>query len=443
MLPQTLVRTWHKLTGHVSEFSLTTRVFHSVCLIIIVALAYNVPLNYYVGLKYIALLSACSLLAFALIYYLSRIKRQTSVALGIFMFTGNLLFTINFFLNSGINGPTDLFFIVTMVVMVTVIPVKQYWPLIAINFTLVTALHIIQYYYPWLVPNSYDNLAYRYIDITSAYWVVMIVTLINFYFIRHNYEVERRSAEQKTALLKVLNEEKNKLFSIISHDLRAPLSNVQNYLEMLTEVEITAQESTDIMRKLLDSTRYTLDMVNNILSWSQSQMSGLKFKITPLIAHEVLMPQLLLFTNIASNKQIKVEICIDHNIVIAANEGMLQAIVRNLINNAVKFTSPGGRIIISAQAQSSTCVFMIKDTGNGKPAKLNSNIFYLNNGSTTGTANETGVGLGLVLCKEFAEALQGSIWFECDSVSGTTFFVELPLVGGKQENFTETPLQVM
>jgi two-component system sensor histidine kinase/response regulator len=427
MVPQSVIRTWHKLTGHVSEFPLTTRVFHSVCLIIILALAYNVPLNYYVGLQYIALLSGCSLIVFALVYYLSRFKQQTSLALGIFMFAGNLLFTINFFLNSGINGPTDLFFIVTMVVMITVIPVSQYWTLIAINLLLVTGLHLIQYYYPSLVPNSYENAAYRYVDITSAYWVVMGITLLNFYFIRRNYEIERRSAEQKTALLKVLNEEKNKLFSIISHDLRAPLSNVQSYLELLTEVEISKEESLDIKRNLLQSTRYTLDLVNNILSWSQSQMSGLKFQITSLVAHEVLMPQLLLFTNIASNKKIKVEIFIDHDIVIAANEGMLQVIVRNLINNAIKFTSPGGRIIISARAEGTTCIFMIKDTGNGKPAKLSPNIFYLNNVTTPGTANEKGVGLGLVLCKEFAEALQGRIWFESDSVSGITFFVELPL----------------
>lgn len=441
MVPQSVVRTWHKLTGHVSEFPLTTRVFHSVCLIVILALAYNVPLNYYVGLQYIALLSGCSLVVFALVYYLSRFKQQTSLALGIFMFAGNLLFTINFFLNSGINGPTDLFFIVTMVVMITVIPVSQYWPLIAINLLLVTGLHIIQYYYPSLVPNSYENAAYRYVDITSAYWVVMGITLLNFYFIRRNYEIERRSAEQKTALLKVLNEEKNKLFSIISHDLRAPLSNVQSYLELLTEVEISKEESLDIKRKLLESTRYTLDLVNNILSWSQSQMSGLKFQIAPLVAHEVLMPQLLLFTNIASNKQIKVEIFIDHDIAIAANEGMLQVVVRNLINNAIKFTSPGGRIIISARAEGTTCIFMIKDTGNGNPSKLSANVFYLNNGTTAGTANEKGVGLGLVLCKEFAEAMQGRIWFECDSTSGTTFFVELPL-GTNNNKATYEPVLI-
>ncbi|MFD1258753.1 sensor histidine kinase [Mucilaginibacter terrae] len=427
-----MIRTWYKLTGHVTEFPLTTRIFHSICIIVMLALAYNVPLNYFVGLGYIALLSGCSLVVIVLVYYLSRFKKQTPLALWLFMFTGNLLFTINFFLNSGINGPNDLFFIVTMVVMVTVIPVKQYWPLIAINLLLVTGLHALQYYIPSLVPYSYDSSAYRFLDITSAYWVVMVIVLLNFYFIRHNYETERRSAEQKTALMKVLNEEKNKLLSIISHDLRAPLSNVQNYLELLTIVEISQEESIDIKRKLLDSTRYTLDMVNNILSWSQSQMSGLKFRITPLLAHNVLMPQLLLFTNIAGNKQIKVEIYIDHDIVIAANEGMLQVIVRNLINNAIKFTSPGGRIIVSARTQDGLCTFMVRDSGNGKPAGLTANIFYLNSSTTAGTLNEKGVGLGLVLCKEFTEALQGRIWFECDPASGTTFFVELPLEAGTE-----------
>ncbi len=397
------------------------------CLIIIVALAYNVPFNYLVGLKDIALLSACYVLLYILIYYLSRFKGLTSLAFGLFVIAGNLLFTINYFLNSGVDGPTDLFFLLTMVIMITVAPVKQYWILVSVNLLLVTGLHLVQYLSPELVPHSYTNLQNRYIDITSAYWVVMGLVLFNFYFVRRNYEIERRSAEQKAELMKVLNEEKNKLFSIISHDLRAPLTNVQNYLELLTELEISKEESLDIKRKLLDSTRSTLDMLNNVLSWSQGQMTGLKFKLTDLNAYDVLMPQLLLFTNIASNKNISVVITIDHDIRIVGNENMVQLIVRNLINNAIKFTAVGGRIEVIASVMGESCVFSIRDSGNGSPVKLPTNIFYLNSGTTAGTANEKGVGLGLVLCKEFTEAMQGQIWFECDAESGTTFFVELPL----------------
>jgi two-component system sensor histidine kinase/response regulator len=257
---------------------------------------------------------------------------------------------------------------------------------------------------------------------------VVAVALFGFYIIRSNYESERKSAEQKTAMMRLLNEEKNKLFSIISHDLRAPLGNIQSYLELLTEIDISEEERNKIQADLLQSTRNTLDLLNNVLSWSKSQMQGLKFKLTPLNVYELLSPQLLLFIGIAGSKNIRVEISIDPKLQVMANGDMLQLIVRNLVNNAIKFTARGGRIIISAQQRETCCQLMVKDSGKGSPVKLTTDIFYLNSGSNAGTANEKGVGLGLVLCKEFTEAQNGRIWFNCDSVSGSSFFVEVPLV---------------
>ncbi|WP_345951381.1 HAMP domain-containing sensor histidine kinase [Mucilaginibacter sp. PAMB04274] len=410
-----------------TEFDLTTRVFHSICLFIILALGYNIPFNYIVGLKRIALLSAASFAMFTLIYYLSRFRKNRSASLILFCASGNALFISNFFLNSGINGPTDLFFVVTMSVMIAVIPVRHYWYLIISNIAIVLWLHYIQYTNPHWVPYTYRSELSRFTDITSAYVVVVAVALFNYYFIRRNYEAERKSAEHKTAMMKLLNEEKNKLFSIISHDLRAPLTNVQNYLELLTEVDLSAKEQHDIQKKLLYSTRSTLDMMNNVLSWSKSQMEGLKFKLSDIAVHELLLPQLLLFTHIAENKKIKIEVSIDHELQVLANGDMLQLMVRNLINNAIKFTAPGGHITVSAKQDDQYALIKIKDSGNGKPAKLSNQIFYLNGESTRGTADEKGVGLGLVLCREFAEVQNGEVWFECDSVSGVTFFIELPV----------------
>jgi len=418
---------WHSLNGSVSQFPLTTRIFHSICLISVLALLYNVPLNYIVGLPMVAVVSALVGAIFAGLYYLSRIKHKTMLAMLIFCIAGDLMFIAVFFLNSGINGPTDIFFILTMVMMVAIVPVNQYWVWVITNIIIVSALHYIQYTHPELVPNTYNEESNRYIDITSAYFTVIGVALFGFYLIRRNYESERKSAEQKTAMMRLLNEEKNKLFSIISHDLRAPLTNIQSYLELLTEVDINEDERFKIQADLLQSTRNTLDLLNNVLSWSKSQMQGLKFKLLSLNVYELLSPQLLLFIGIASTKNIRVEISIDPKLQIMANGDMLQLIVRNLINNAIKFTARGGRIIISAQQQDASCQLMVKDSGKGNPVKLSTDIFYLNSDSTAGTANEKGVGLGLVLCKEFTEAQNGRIWFDCDSVSGTSFFVELPL----------------
>lgn len=345
----------------------------------------------------------------------------------LFCITGNLLFTANFFLNSGINGPTDIFFILTMIMMVAIVPVSQYWFWVITNILLVFILHYIQYAHPGLIPNTYIHSSDRFIDISSAYFTVVAITLFSFYYIRRGYDTERKSAEQKAAMMKVLNEEKNKLFSIISHDLRAPLSNIHNYLELLTEMELSKEEHQALQVRLLQSTRNTLDLLNNVLSWSKSQMMGLSFNLSPVNVHELLASQLLLFASIAHSKNIKLEIFIDPKLNIMGNGDMLQLVVRNLINNAIKFSATGGKIIVSAIQESNQCLIMIKDSGTGKPVKLTQDIFYLSSESTAGTQNEKGVGLGLVLCKEFTEAQHGQIWFECDPVSGASFFVELPL----------------
>lgn len=416
---------WHRLNGSVQEFSLDTRIFHSVCLISILALFYNIPLNYFVGLPMIAVASGATLLLIAGIYYLSRFYKKVSAAKLIFCITGMLLFVANYFLNSGIDGPTDIFFVLTIIMMVAIVPVAQYWFWVILNVMIVLGLHYLQYQHPDWIPHTYENVQSRYIDISSAYVTVIAVSLFNFYSIRRSYEAEKRSAEQKAQVMKLLNEEKNKLFSIISHDLRSPLSNIQNYLEMLTEVEIAEEERLKIEKSLLQSTRSTLDLLNNVLNWSKSQMDGLKFNLEPLNVYQLLSPQLLLFINIAANKKIKVEISIDPTIEVLGNKDMLQLVVRNLVNNAIKFTAPGGKIAVTAKASRERCIITVKDSGIGTPVKLPQDIFYLNGASTAGTANEKGVGLGLVLCKEYTEAQNGKISFDCDAVSGTSFYVEI------------------
>jgi two-component system sensor histidine kinase/response regulator len=420
-------RLWSWLVGDVKEFSLITRIFHSICLICILALIYNIPLNAFVGLPVIAAVSAGSLLLVTGIYLLSRFKKQTGVAITAFCAIAIALFTINFFLNSGVNGPTDLFFLLVMVVMVAILPVKRYWLAVSINVLILVGLHYIQFTNGKLVPWTYKNPSDRYIDLTSAYITVVSLVLLTFYILRRNYEIERRSAEEKAVGMKVLDGEKNKLLSIISHDLRAPLSNIQNYLELLGEIKLSSDERLEIEGQLLRSTRSTLELLNNVLSWSKSQMEGIQFNVSAVNVYEMLVPHLHVFSPIAQGKHITLDIAIEQDVDIIANGEMFQLVVRNLVNNAIKFTSAGGTIQVSAISKNGQCIITVKDSGNGKPVQLAEDIFLLNSNPALGTADEKGAGLGLVLCKQFTEAQNGKIWFQCAPDSGATFFVALPI----------------
>jgi two-component system sensor histidine kinase/response regulator len=423
-----ITNVWCRLVGSEQYLPLTTRIFHSICLICIIALVYNIPLNFFVGLPIVAIISAGSLLLVTAVYLASRIKGYTGPAVFIFCSASVLLFTINYFLNSGIDGPTDLFFVLVMVIMVAVVPVKRYWIAVTCNILILLTLHYIQYQHGLWVSFTYIRKLDRYIDFSSAYVTVVAVILFTFYVIRRNYEIEKKLTEEKTAEMKVLNDENNKLLSIISHDLRAPLSNIQNYLELLSQIDLNTAERAEIEDQLLLSTRGTLDLLNNVLSWSKNQMDGIKFNRKIVDVSELLSSHLLIFQPIAQRKRIILQVEIDPLSKIYSNGDMVQLIIRNLVNNAIKFTAYGGKITVTSSTLGNSCLITVKDSGNGLPAKLSDQIFNLNAESTTGTGNEKGVGLGLVLCKQFTEALGGRIWFNCHANTGMSFFVEFPLL---------------
>lgn len=134
------------------------------------------------------------------------------------------------------------------------------------------------------------------------------------------------------------------------------------------------------------------------------------------------------FFSVLPRKNIELVSAIRTNATVWGSANAVQLIVRNLVNNAIKFTAAGGLIRITAGLSEGKCLLTVKDTGSGKPVELNQDIFLLSGVHTTGTANERGVGLGLSLCREYTIAMGGKIWFTCDARSGTTFFLELPAV---------------
>jgi signal transduction histidine kinase len=129
---------------------------------------------------------------------------------------------------------------------------------------------------------------------------------------------------------------------------------------------------------------------------------------------------------IAGKKEIGFNNNIDKQAVAICDEDMLQLVVRNLLNNAIKFTPSMGEITISSKQESNSVCLMVADNGLGIPCEQHKEIFSLKIRSTYGTGNEKGIGLGLVLCKEYIELQGGSISFESEPGRGTTFFITLP-----------------
>jgi two-component system sensor histidine kinase/response regulator len=437
-----LNRLWIRLTGSTAEFPLEFRIFHSLCVIAIIALAYNVPFNYIIGLPIVAVISLVTFVVFSVLYYQSRYLRRVKTTITIFTIIGHLLFAVNFVYNSGTYGPTDLLMGLCILLVLCVVPKNQQKLWIGVNLGLIITLHLVEYYHPHLIPNSYSSRESRYLDLSSAYVVVVIVLYYTITYLRRNYDKEKRSAAEKAHAIEMqnhlitqqnqelerINNEKNKLMSIIAHDLRSPLSNIQNYLELVADYDLEITDRRMVEGDLLKVTRRTLDMLSKLLIWSKAQMDGVNVKLCYIKLRDALFNTIELEKAIAFKKDISLVYELDWDIKIVADTDMLQLVIRNLISNAIKFTTAGGLITFKAKQIGSECWLIIRDNGMGMSAEKLSELFSLQALPTFGTDNEKGVGLGLLLCKEFTELQGGRIWVESTPGEGTAFFVSMPAV---------------
>jgi len=350
-----------------------------------------------------------------------------------YMIAINILLIVNFKYNSGINGPTLLIFLLSYFLIISIVPQKQYWFWITLNLVIVTILLVSEYEYPGTIINTYTDTKSRFIDHGCTYIFMAIFIFMVTASVRRSYHTEHKLAEQKTTELENSNDTKNKLFSILAHDLLSPLTSIQNYLEILSEFKIDEDERLSINNALLSSTRNTQQMLSNLLLWSKSQMEGVTVNLVKVNPEEILQGTFQIHQTIASEKGIQLVNKLKNNVFIIADADMLQLIVRNLINNAIKFTKPDGEIIVSDDITGDDCRIIIKDNGTGIPFEKQGSIFSLKVNSTFGTKNEKGVGLGLVLCKEFTELQNGKITFESTPGVGTSFYISLKLYDSNGE----------
>ena len=432
---------WQRLIGKPSEFSLEGRIFHSICIIGLLILAYHVPFNYLIGLHVVAWISLLMLILLSYAYYLSRVQHKLRTSIVMFGLLSNLMLAAVYFFNSGSLGPCLLLFALLIYLTIAIVPKEQYKIWIPFNIIVVLILFAMEYLHPEWIIDTYDNIENRFIDYTSAYIVVVILIYYSVKYVRHHYDYEKKSAEDRAIAIEKqnlqildqnsqlarLNIEKNKLFSIVAHDLRTPLGSIQGYLELLSEVSLEEAEKQRIEKELLDITMNTSDMLSNLLSWSKAQMDGVTVRPVVFNLYEVLHKTLENEKTIALNKGIRFDYHIDKTIQLKADIDMMQLIVRNLVSNATKFTNVGGQIRVSTELNGDHCKLTIKDTGTGISYDQQDMVFSLEAKSTFGTRNEKGVGLGLLLCKEFTELQGGTIDFESIPGEGAAFYILMPL----------------
>lgn len=423
-----IVNLWRAAIGPAKIFNLSARIFHAVCLFIMAGTLMNIPFNYLIGATQLSGLMLLVLAVTALIYYLSRGKQQTLWAIGIFQLCSNLLLAVNYKYNAGLAGPTIAIFILTLVVTLATVPKKQYFFWLALNALTFLGLTFAEAAGALSIQNSYRLEQVRFTDFRYTY--LMVGALITFIlsFVRDAYEQERQEAEHKAAALTVNNQTQNKLLSILAHDLKDPLASLQNYLELLAEYRVSAEERAELEKLLLNRTKQASQLLANVLAWIKSQQGGWQTHSQPVYLQECLQEVFRDLQAMASDKGIDLQFAVAERFCVRADPAMLQVIFRNLLVNAVKFTYPGGNISVTVTvAAEEHAKIMISDTGIGmSPAQLEALFSLADHPLSSGTGQEKGTGLGLLICKNLVELQQGSLSVTSSLGKGTVFTVDLP-----------------
>lgn len=243
-------------------------------------------------------------------------------------------------------------------------------------------------------------------------------------------KLREKEVSDQNIHLKTINDEKDKFFSIIAHDLKGPFSSFLGLTEIMAEEipRLPISEVIKLAAKMRDSARNLFGLLNNLLEWSLIKQGITKYNPEQVVLGNEVNECIIAYKESSQIKQISTNILLSPDIRVYADHNMLRSLIRNLLSNAIKFTPDGGSIAIAAELLGDkSCLISVKDNGIGISKEMLPLLFKMDeNTSRKGTNGELSCGLGLLLCKEFVSRHNGEIWVESEEGEGSTFYVKFP-----------------
>ncbi len=243
-------------------------------------------------------------------------------------------------------------------------------------------------------------------------------------------EEQSQMLEDANDELKKLNSSKDKLFSIIAHDLRGPFQNILGFSEILEDnfSDMDDLQKKDIAHNINVSSKKVFHLLENLLKWAASQTNNISFAPEVINIEEIINESIHILSDVAKHKKIEINFRPPDVKHVFADKEMVKTVMRNLIGNALKFTLSGGSVEIDVIQDNQHACISVKDDGIGMDKTYLENLFSIENmESRPGTENEKGSGLGLILCKEFVEKNSGNLTVESTKGGGSKFSFTLPL----------------
>ncbi len=287
----------------------------------------------------------------------------------------------------------------------------------------------------WLKTNNYrKDLAEQQFNSFLRNLIAIAVALLFGFASLFVFFRDRQDRTKVENNLTELNLNKDKFFSIISHDLRGPTANIVRLSEFLMEPNLTEEDNRTMLSHLHKSAQNLQKLLENLLSWAKFQMGRLDYTPTPVELSALVNESISQVGSMAAEKSILIKNKVPLRTYAYADDQMILMVMRNLLVNALKFSNPSGQVLISATEKPHEVEISVTDTGIGMSQDTVGKLFRIGNHFTTlGTSNEKGSGLGLILCMELLEKNNGSIRVSSEKDKGTTFTFTLPKLDGPEK----------
>lgn len=289
--------------------------------------------------------------------------------------------------------------------------------------------------FPFILMEIMQNTMLMPVNFGLSYLVeigVLVFLIFQVYLLSSHYAESysnlEKLVEERTDELMTANTVKDRLLSVVSHDIKSPLNSLRGILQMYNSKAITKDEFDHFSRHLEDDLNTTTILVENILYWTASQLKGIQLREEAFDLHTVVEENVRLFKTAAAGKKISLSHNTPKNCIITSDKNIVNLVVRNLLANALKFSFEGGTIQILTLRLEKEIHIKVKDTGIGMDqATVEALSEPVKAVSRMGTKDEKGTGLGISLCKEYLEKAGGELHIESVKGQGSTFTIKLPL----------------
>jgi len=262
--------------------------------------------------------------------------------------------------------------------------------------------------------------------------VFLILLTILIIILYNRYQLKQRTAkalDEKNAELQKLNGFKDRMFAVISHDLRNPVNAFSTIIESLHQnlQHASKEELSEFLESTLQSANDLKSLLNNLLEWALVQIEKLPFKKSSVSIHDIVAESTSHIELMAASKKIQIVNTVEPDKRVMVDRAMMTIVIRNLLSNAVKFSPPGSRVELLTQHANGTVNIVVRDQGIGMKEEEVKKLFKIEEStSNIGNSSEKGAGIGLLLCKELIEKNGGKINVQSKLGEGSIFTIELP-----------------